>query len=48
MRNRSKATGTAAAVGFCLKECVLLLGEDDGVWLSKVSLGWRSRQQGCL
>ena len=29
---------TAAAVGFCQKECVLLLGKDDGVWLSKVSL----------
>ena len=38
---------TAAAVGFCQKECVLLLGENDGVGLSKVSLKWRSRQQGC-
>lgn len=38
----------AAAVGFCQEECVLLLGKDDGVWLSKVSLEWSSRQQGCL
>lgn len=38
----------AAEVGFCQKECVLLLGKDDGVGLSKVSLEWRSRQQGCL
>ena len=39
---------TAEVVGFCQKECVLLLGKDDGVGLSKVSLGRRSRQQGRL
>ena len=39
---------TAAAVGFCQKEYVLLLGKDDGVRLSEVSLERRSRQQGCL
>ena len=38
----------AAAVGFCQKECVLLLGKDDGVRLSEVSLEWRGRQQGRL
>ena len=45
---QEQAYRAAAAVGFCQKECVLLLGKDDGVGLSKVSSEWRSRQQGCL
>ena len=45
---QEQAYQAAAAVGFCQKECVLLLGKDDGVGLSKVSSEWRSRQQGCL
>lgn len=45
---QEQAYQAAAAVCFCQKECVLLLGKDDGVGLSKVSLEWRSRQQGRL
>lgn len=45
---QEQAYRAAAAVIFCQKECVLLLGKDDGVGLSKVSLEWRSRKQGRL